>query len=80
MPRVGRALREHRAIMAAPFVPRTLADEERAGYEAGRSMRGLPAELAESTLAAFDAEAADPNLGKAARARGLARGLREVLK
>jgi hypothetical protein len=65
---IGKALRDHRAVMATP--------QELAGYDAGASCKGVGEPGLSAMLAAYEAELDHPDPVKAARARGLVRALR----
>lgn len=76
--RAGRLIRQQAQVATTAFVPRTLGDEERSGYEAGLSMRGIGEAARSNVRRAYEAElSAATNLAAAARLRGLIRGLSE---
>ena len=73
--RPGRVLRDHQRVMSQPFVPRTIEEEERAGYEVGQSFRARLSAEARGIMAEGLAADLKGNGVDAARARGLLRGL-----
>lgn len=76
--RTGRLIRQLAQVAAAPFAPRTLGDEEQAGYEAGLSMRGIGEAARDNVRCAYEAELrGTTDSAAAARLRGLIRGLSE---